>query len=91
MVLDGHNGSRACDFARKRIPSILLQTDMGENGERAAEVLRYTFQNTEEKFFMMLDPSITRKMGLQMEMQVVTVRDGMYVECMWNVCVHVRK
>ena len=70
MVLDGHNGSRACDFAIKRIPSLLLQRNMGDNGERAAEVLRYAFENTEKNFFMMLDPSITRKMGLQMEMQV---------------------
>ena len=70
MVLDGHNGCRACEFARKCIPSVLLQRDLGESGERAAESLRYTFARTEEKFFMMLDPSITRKMGLQMEMQV---------------------
>lgn len=70
MVLDGHNGSRACDFAIKKIPSLLLQRNMGDNGERAAEVLRYAFENTEKNFFMMLDPSITRKMGLQMEMQV---------------------
>lgn len=70
MVLDGHHGSRACDFAQKRIPSLLLRYNMGENGEKAAEALKYAFVNTEKHFFMMLDPSITRKMGLQIEIQV---------------------
>ena len=69
-VLDGHNGSRACTFAQKHIPSLLLTCNMGENGEKAGEALKYTFENTEKHFFMMLDPSITRKMGLQMELQV---------------------
>ena len=71
MVLDGHNGSRACEFALKRIPSLLLQYNMGDNGENAAEALKHTFVNTEKHFFMMLDPSITRKMGLQMQIQVM--------------------
>ena len=70
LLLDGHNGSRACDFARRRIPSLLLQRNMGEGGERAAEALQYTFENAEKQFFMMLDPSITQKMSLQIEIQV---------------------
>ena len=70
MVLDGHHGSRACEFAQKRIPSVLLRYNMGESGERAAEALKHAFENTEKHFFMMLDPSITRKMGLQMDLQV---------------------
>lgn len=70
LVLDGHNGSRACEFAKKKIPSILLQRDVGANGERAAEALRHTFNQTERDFFLMLDQYITRKMVLQMEMQV---------------------
>jgi serine/threonine protein phosphatase PrpC len=76
MVLDGHHGSRACEFAMKRIPSLLLRYNMGESGEKAAEALKYAFENTEKNFFMMLDPSITRKMGLQLEMQV-----GIYSQC----------
>ena len=35
LVLDGHNGSRACEFALKRMPSLLLQYDMGGSGEKA--------------------------------------------------------
>ena len=70
LVLDGHYGSRACDYALKHIPSLLLRYHMGEKGEKAAEALKYVFENTEKHFFMMLDPSITRKMGLQMEIQV---------------------
>ena len=39
-------------------------------GRRPAEALKHTFENTEKHFFMMLDHSITQKMGLQMQMQV---------------------
>ena len=70
MVLDGHDGSRACDFAQKHIPCVMLSSAL-EGGE---EVTRRAFHNafvdTEKQFFLSIDPHITRKITLQIEIDV---------------------
>ena len=70
MVLDGHDGSKACDFVQKYLPSVLLRSEFDGPEEMALKAVRYAFQNTEREFFLKIDPHITRKITLQIEMNV---------------------
>ncbi len=69
MVLDGHDGVRACEFAQKHLPSVFLQSDIrDEYSLRTA--LQRAFYLTEMEFFVRIDPHITRRMTLQLEIDV---------------------
>ncbi len=69
MVLDGHDGVRACEFTQKHLPSVLLQSEIrDEHSIRTA--LQRAFYLTEMEFFVRIDPHITRRMTLQLEIDV---------------------
>ena len=72
MVLDGHDGTRACDLAQKHIPSVLLRSSSELEGgrEMVGRALRYAFMHTEREFFLGIDSQITRKITLQVEIKV---------------------
>ncbi len=72
MVLDGHDGIRACEFAQKHLPSVLLQSDIRDE-HSLLTALKRAFYLTEREFFMGIDPYITRRMTLQLEIDVSTV------------------
>ena len=70
MVLDGHDGVRACEFVQKHLPNVLLRCDLGSGGEAVKEALMVAFRNTEREFFKRIDPHIARKITLQIEISV---------------------
>ena len=69
MVLDGHDGLRACEFARKHLPTAFLKNVI-HNESSLLESLRKAFFSTEREFFAHIDPHITRKRTLQFEIDV---------------------
>ena len=71
MVLDGHDGIRACEFAQKHLPSVLLRCDINERDENTIiTAVKSAFMRTERDFFVRIDPQITRKLTLQIEINV---------------------
>ena len=70
IVLDGHDGTKACEFAQKHLPSVLLQSELEGGTEVVGRALRHAFLHTEREFFLRIDPQITRKITLQIEIQV---------------------
>ena len=70
MVLDGHDGTRACEFAQKHLPSVLLRSELEGGTEMVGRALRHAFLHTEREFFLGIDPQVTRKITLQIEIQV---------------------
>ena len=70
MVLDGHDGTKACDFAQKHLPSVLLSSELDGGMEVVGRAMRNAFLSTEREFFLGIDPHITRKITLQIEIQV---------------------
>lgn len=73
MVLDGHDGNRACEFVQKHLPDVLLRSELDGGGEAVRAALRVAFTSTEREFFIRIDPHITRKITLQIEMSVSIV------------------
>jgi len=76
MVLDGHDGSRACDFAQKHIPSVILRSELEGGEEATSRAFHSAFMDTEKQFFLSIDPHITRKITLQIEIAVSLQRAG---------------
>ena len=70
MVLDGHDGLKAVNFSQGFIPHLLLQSDLGGGDKRVMEALRSAIVKTEKEFFIGIDPYITRKVTLQLEIEV---------------------
>ena len=70
MVLDGHDGSRAVNFAHTNIPHFLLRSELTGGDMRVMDALRYAIIKTETEFFIGVDPHITRKVTLQFEIEV---------------------
>ena len=68
MVLDGHDGTRACDFVQKHLPHSVLRCDL-ERGDIYKELVK-AFRSTEREFFIGIDPHITRRLTLVIEIQV---------------------
>lgn len=73
MVLDGHDGTKAVDFAQPRIPHHLLQQDFSRGERVVMEAFRRAIVNTDRDFFLRIDGHITRKLTLQMEIEVQTL------------------
>lgn len=71
MVLDGHDGTRACDFVQKHLPHSVLRCDL-ERGDIHTELIK-AFRSTEREFFIGIDPHITRRLTLVIEIQVKDV------------------
>ena len=69
MVLDGHDGTRACDFVQKHLPYSVLRSDLERDNISTA--LTMAFKNTEREFFIGIDPHITRRLTLVIEIQVL--------------------
>ena len=72
MVLDGHDGVKAVDFAKPHIPHVLLHQDLSGGDKGVLDALRLAIVNTEQEFFLRIDGHITRKLTLQMEIEVRT-------------------
>ena len=70
MVMDGHDGEKAADFARLHIPGQLLQQRIVGGPEAVRECIVDAFKITERQFFMALDDALTRKLSLQSEINV---------------------
>lgn len=70
MVLDGHDGSKAVKFVHTFLPHRLLTSDLSGGEERVIKVLRDAILSTETEFFVRIDPYITRKVTLQIEIEV---------------------
>ncbi len=70
MVLDGHDGEKAADFARLHIPGKLLAERMVGGPEEVCQRIHQAFRETEMQFFMALDDALTRKLSLQSEISV---------------------
>ena len=70
MVLDGHDGSKACEFTQKHIPSVLLRSELEGGHEVVERAVRTAFLDSEKQFFLGIDPHITRKITLQIEISV---------------------
>jgi len=69
MVLDGHDGTRAVKFAQSYIPHVLLQSELGSD-DYAVGALKKAIVETDKQFFISIDPYITRKFTLQLEIEV---------------------
>lgn len=70
MVLDGHDGLKAVKFAQTFIPHVLLQSELVGGEGRVMDAIRRAIVKTEQEFFIGIDPHITRKVTLQLEMEV---------------------
>lgn len=70
MVLDGHDGTRAVKFAYTNLPHLLLSCDMDGGEDRTMQIMRNAILATERNFFVGIDHYITRKVTLQIEIEV---------------------
>lgn len=70
MVLDGHDGTKAVEFARPSIPHFLLQSNLSGGEKQVLEAFRNAIVSTERQFFLGIDGHITRKITLQLEIEV---------------------
>jgi len=70
MVLDGHEGSKAVKFVHTHLPHFLLKSDFGRDKARIMDVINSSVLKTETEFFISIDPYITRKVTLQIEIEV---------------------
>ena len=73
MVLDGHDGTNACDFVKEFLPDDLFNRLGGISSSRPEEVRRAihdSFLETEKKYFLSLDHILTQKLTLQFELGV---------------------
>ena len=70
IVLDGHDGIKAATFSQGFIPHLLLRSELGGGDKRVMEALRSAIVKTEREFFIGIDPYITRKVTLQLEIEV---------------------
>lgn len=68
-MLDGHDGVKACEFAQKHLASVFLEDNI-HNDSTLTQALKRAFYLTEREFFVRIDPHITRKMTLQLEIDV---------------------
>ena len=70
MVLDGHEGSKAVKFVHTHLPHILLKSDFSGDERSVMKVISSAILSTETNFFVSIDPYITRKVTLQIEIEV---------------------
>ncbi len=70
MVLDGHDGVRAVNFSQGFIPHLLLHSELVGGDQVVMKALRSAIVRTEREFFIGIDPYITRKVTLQLEIEV---------------------
>ena len=70
LVLDGHDGIKAVNFAQGFIPHLLLNSELVGGDKRVMDALRSAIVRTEREFFIGIDPYITRKVTLQLEIEV---------------------
>ena len=70
MVLDGHDGVKAVHFAQGFIPHLLLRSELVGGDQVVMKALRNAIVLTEREFFVGIDSYITRKLTLQLEIEV---------------------
>ena len=72
MVLDGHDGTNACDFVKEFLPGELFNRLGGTQGkpEEVRRAIMDTFLETEKRYFLSLDHLLTQKLTLQFELGV---------------------
>lgn len=68
-IFDGHDGSRASDFAAQRFPAelILGQLEESMTGEQVRSALRQAFITVEKGFFQSIDDALAEKTTLQLQ------------------------
>lgn len=74
-VFDGHDGTRASEFAAQRIPAELLlgQLDGKTKDTEVRDTLEQAFVAVEKGFFQSIDDLLAQKANLQLELpEVVT-------------------
>ncbi len=69
-MLDGHDGTKAVTFSQDFIPHLLLRSELSGGDKRVMDALRSAIVQTEREFFIGIDPYITRKVTLQLEIEV---------------------
>jgi len=72
MVLDGHEGSKAVKFVQTYLPHVLLNKELSSYDQTTIEDISSAILATETQFFVSIDPYITRKVTLQIEIEVIT-------------------
>ena len=70
LVLDGHDGEKAADFARLHLPGQLLAQRVTGGPQAMFMAIDAAFKETEKQYFMALDDALTRKLSLQSEINV---------------------
>lgn len=71
MVLDGHDGEMAADFACKALAEKLLHGDLHDTGDSAVKsALKRAFLDTETDFFVSVDDAVIRRQTLVEEINV---------------------
>ena len=71
MVLDGHDGETAADFACQHLASSLLHGIRQDCGmDEVKRALQKAFIDTETQFFVKIDDAVIRKQTLMEEMSV---------------------
>ena len=72
MVLDGHEGARAVKFVHTHLPHFIFNSDFGSDSSssRVMDAINSSVLKTETEFFISIDPYITRKVTLQIEIEV---------------------
>ena len=73
LVLDGHDGEKAADFARLHLPGQLLAQRLTGGPQAVFLAIGTAFKETEKQYFMALDDALTRKLSLQSEINVSNV------------------
>lgn len=71
MVLDGHDGEAAADFACQHLASCLLHGIRQDSGDdEVKRALQKAFRDTETQFFVKIDDAVIRRQTLMEEISV---------------------
>ena len=72
MVLDGHDGETAADFACNHLSSYLLHGPVrpDSSDEEVKRAMQKAFRDTETQFFVKIDDAVIRKQTLMEEISV---------------------
>ena len=71
MVLDGHDGENAVEYAQMNIAGHLLSREIVGGPKEVADTIRRAFIETEQNFFLMMDDPIGRRLALKAEISVL--------------------
>lgn len=70
MVLDGHDGENAVEYAKMSLAGHLLSREIVGGPQEVADAIKKAFIETEKNFFLGMDDPIGRRLALKAEINV---------------------